>query len=68
MYDAHLLSLRKQLADVCTEALKIARLPKGAGKGTYEAWYDFNKPEYTKLLFQREVILGKIKAYWNGEK
>jgi hypothetical protein len=68
LHDPHLMSLRKQLADVCSEAIKIARLPKGTGKGTYEAVYDFNKPEYTKLLFQREVILGKIKAYWNGEK
>ena len=68
MYDPHLMSLRNQLAEVCTEAVRIARLPKGSGKGTNEAAYDYTKPEYTKLLFKREVILGKIKAYWNGEK
>jgi hypothetical protein len=68
LHDPHLMSLRNQLAEVCTEALAIAKLPRTVGGSTYEATYDFNKPEYTKLLFKREMILGKIKAYWNGEK
>jgi hypothetical protein len=48
--------------------LAIAKLPRGSGKGSYESSYDFNSPEYTKLLFKREIVLEKIRKLWNGEK
>jgi len=68
MQNPSLLALRKQLSDICTEALAIAKLPKGSGKGSYESSYDFNSPEYTKLLFKREIVLEKIRKLWNGDK
>jgi 23S rRNA U2552 (ribose-2'-O)-methylase RlmE/FtsJ len=56
-------ALRKELAQICTQALKIARK---ASKVEGERFtYDFTSEEYTRLLYRRENVLRKLRAIWN---
>lgn len=62
--DPSLLQLREKLAEVCTEALTVAKLAK-RGVSTYEATYDFSSDKYVELARRRDILIERILKYWN---
>ena len=57
-------ALRREFAQTCSAALKIARKASRVEGERFS--YDFTSEEYTKLMYRRENVLRRLREIWNA--
>jgi len=63
LHSISLRKLRKDLQDVCQEAIRLSRT-----KGPNEIKLNFTGKDYIALQKRRDTIIEKIKTVWNMEE
>jgi len=67
LHSLSLRKLRKELQDVCQEAMRLSR-SQGTQRGDRDITLNFTSKDYIALQKRRDTIIDKIKTVWNMEE